>query len=1470
MVIPRNYSNTAGGTLGAANSLSALDLEFHYGGYGWTLTKGDGERRTYAHYGERIHQKKHRDGEETFRLVGIRRPNGNRIHYHYDGNGEVSSIVATNDEGSVVFGWANIVTSWPSKTTKHVTITTSDGQTCLYVYNFRRQVVRGSNIKAYLLEQIHYPDGRVEQLGYEYQKSSVPPFAVEAASDGEGRRQGIEYYQVDDSDLFAAPYYAPNRTDPRAGRVRREMRPVGIDDTLHPAVQYAYGFEKRGFTVSDCYYTDVYDAGLNRTRYTLDGYGRTIDVICYAGATTNRIERLLWKSGYLEGRDISDGEGSVLLSHRYRYDLRGNVVEEHLSGEEIEASVRKLAYSRDGYNLPVYEETGQSRAYYHYQPNTNLLIAKLVYEGDELRERFFYAYDRNAQQVLAIEDDGSDPELESLAGVTYRRIIRTENTPEGLPQVREERYLEEGKERRLSRTRYTYGEANQVIFEDVEGADGSLAYTIAREYDRGGRLIREVGPGLAEECFIYDLHGNLIQQWCPLSTHHTHHTYDFSNRRIHTTQLDHFGTSLGLNYRYDLLGQVIEKIDLCGNSTWFEYDPCGNVAEEVQPFMRTPDGWIEPVIHRSYDSLDRLVEETDARGYITRRTYNARGEVTAVHYPDGTSETSLYDRAGRLVEQTARNGARTTYKRDYRDRPTSIDVYSSGGEHLSHRETHYKGELKVAEIDGNGVETRYIYDGAGRLIEEVQADRRRSLTYDVFGRKGSEREWYGNGADDYTATLWEYDSQGRVVREEITDSSDTTHSRSEYAYDMDGNLRREVSWNSATQANVRTTQYDLLGNPISSTNALGQVTTIRYDHNATLEEHPVLLKTTIDPAGNQTLSYHDPRGNVLRVEKLDPMGTLVLQTDSYFDLSGNRVSEVHRVLALDRPERTVENRWEYDPVGHLRMQTEGVGSDTVRVTRFRYNADGELSELRRPDGTLLIYTYDALGRITKRTGPNLNDRYTYDGNDNILSVTSNVGTTTRTYDPCNRLLSETLANGLHLSYTYDFQGRRTRLILPDQSSVVYTYDAVNLRSVTRHDAQNTPIYSHLYTTYDLEGNICDEQLPGTAGTITTTYDKLGRITSISTTPLEQIQITYDEAGNLTGYLLNDTPSTFTYDSLLQLTAETGVESHTYTHDSLHNRVVHDESDWEVDALNQLRATSSETLTYDPQGCLLTRPNTTYTYDGLNRLLTVETATHLITLTYDPFDRRLTKQTQIRNGDSWQTLAHHRYLYDNRMEIGAIDADDSLIEFRALGIGHGAEIGAAISIELDGTSYLPIHDHRGSVSTLLDLNGTPHATYAYTAFGSCLTSSTLPNPYRFCSKRYDPETKLTNFGRRYYDPTLGRWLTPDPKGYEESSNLYVYVLNAPLSRCDLWGELSLTFEGRAKHVTAATVMRHGGTATVGSGTQLASIKLLDESNLKERVIRQSCALKGQPYTPDEYQQLTSSNVSPPLFQWRADL
>ena len=60
-----------------------------------------------------------------------------------------------------------------------------------------------------------------------------------------------------------------------------------------------------------------------------------------------------------------------------------------------------------------------------------------------------------------------------------------------------------------------------------------------------------------------------------------------------------------------------------------------------------------------------------------------------------------------------------------------------------------------------------------------------------------------------------------------------------------------------------------------------------------------------------------------------------------------------------------------------------------------------------------------------------------------------------------------------------------------------------------------------------------------------------------------------------------------------------------------------------------------------------------------------------------------------------------------------------------------------------------------------------------------------NPWRFSSKRKDFETSLIYYGRRYYDPEIGRWITQDPKGYTDSLNLYAFLLNDPLTKLDLY-------------------------------------------------------------------------------------
>ncbi len=171
--------------------------------------------------------------------------------------------------------------------------------------------------------------------------------------------------------------------------------------------------------------------------------------------------------------------------------------------------------------------------------------------------------------------------------------------------------------------------------------------------------------------------------------------------------------------------------------------------------------------------------------------------------------------------------------------------------------------------------------------------------------------------------------------------------------------------------------------------------------------------------------------------------------------------------------------------------------------------------------------------------------------------------------------------------------------------------------------------------------------------------------------------------------------------------------------------------------------------------------------------------------YDEKNRRIFKETPNTT---------YRFVYAEQNEIGACDNDGNLIEFRLLGHAKGAEIGGAVAFEIGDVVYIPIHDAQGSVVCLNDVNGNSVADYHYSTFGeqTLYGNQCEKNPWRFSRKRYDSETEFTYFGRRYYFAELGRWVTPDPIGFEGGPNLYAYVLNSPLTHFDLYGLFSACY------------------------------------------------------------------------------
>jgi len=61
-------------------------------------------------------------------------------------------------------------------------------------------------------------------------------------------------------------------------------------------------------------------------------------------------------------------------------------------------------------------------------------------------------------------------------------------------------------------------------------------------------------------------------------------------------------------------------------------------------------------------------------------------------------------------------------------------------------------------------------------------------------------------------------------------------------------------------------------------------------------------------------------------------------------------------------------------------------------------------------------------------------------------------------------------------------------------------------------------------------------------------------------------------------------------------------------------------------------------------------------------------------------------------------------------------------------------------------------------------------------------------FRYSTKYYDDETELYYYGRRFYDPVLGRWINRDPIEEDGGLNLYAFCKNDPINKYDYLGLL----------------------------------------------------------------------------------
>ena len=496
------------------------------------------------------------------------------------------------------------------------------------------------------------------------------------------------------------------------------------------------------------------------------------------------------------------------------------------------------------------------------------------------------------------------------------------------------------------------------------------------------------------------------------------------------------------------------------------------------------------------------------------------------------------------------------------------------------------------------------------------------------------------------------------------------------------------------------------------------------------------------------------------------------------------------------------------------------------ITTYTYDALGRKTGETAPDGSTISYEYDLQGRLTKKTvGNNVPETYTYDVFDNLISkqrdgesinytynavgartsMTDSTGTTNYAYDSFGNLTTEA-KNGIVKSYTYDVLGNRTSFNAANgENSVIgntYAYDNMGrLTSVT--NGADTVSY-----TYDANSNRLSTALNGTV-TNTATYNKGNLPVEIKNfdggTLVDTTAFAYYFDGNVRNQVVttaNDSTSTnYRYDGVGRLTKErTYSESYTfdytneYFYDNYGNRRIFTQTDDQKNTKTSVKYTfdsknklvKSHFSCYNSDTSQTRSVNTNYTYDDFGNTVSVTENDELAkTYTYDAFNRLSTytadgitasytydgdnlRQSKTVNGS---TVNH---LLDGANVVADIYPDSTNIYV----YGNGVEL-----FKTGGQTSRYTKSYRGDVTTVT--TGDERTEYFYDNFGNKQKDTdTSTNPFEYCGEYFDDETGLIYLRNRYYDPTIGRFITEDP--IRDGENWYVYAGNNPVNFVDPWG------------------------------------------------------------------------------------
>ncbi len=519
------------------------------------------------------------------------------------------------------------------------------------------------------------------------------------------------------------------------------------------------------------------------------------------------------------------------------------------------------------------------------------------------------------------------------------------------------------------------------------------------------------------------------------------------------------------HYAYDAFGRPVGEQDARGVMTRYEYypacDPDGDgIVATADRKNRTAcatdsgGGYLKSIIVDAFDSSERK-----AAGVLKLATtsfnYDPIGNIISQTTPDGTIATFSVNALNQVVREQRSGMTPVRYSFDANDNMVRAEIEREGAPVVHSFEYDSLDLVISSNVQISASEqaiTRYEYDAVGRLAGiELPEKNRVAYEYDAEGRLVCIVR--GEGTLERSRECVTRNEDG-----EVTAFIDGSGARTEYTLNGFG----EAAAKTDALGNRKEFERDAMGRvvavrAIDANGALLAEERLEYDARLMVKRSRRLFREDSDAsrwldelfeydAGGNLTALVDPLGNRTSVER-DGLGGV---------LSITSPAGVRRVFARDAAGRVTAS---YIADGDNKLGlTEYTFNGTGKLIRmnagwsmprqFSYDGQGNLVAVTNPDGSLVRFDVDDLGRriAAHNSGEEKSSeavtRYVWNKNNNLVRlIDANNNATAFGYDPQDRLIVERFADASERRTSYDAADRVTAVLQRDNTSLLIDYDA---------------------------------------------------------------------------------------------------------------------------------------------------------------------------------------------------------------------------------------------------------------------------------------------------------------------------------------------------------------------------------------------------------------------------------------------